>query len=381
MATPPATDAGGSNGTPARVEPSGGASTEGDARPTILSSQQGANASSRPVSAVARSLALRALTNALVRAAYRSSAEQHHAQEKAAAAARLRTATAAAAERSLPVAPPPATSTGELSAEGIRNAERFLKREGAITRPYGGAKARAFAPVAPQPAPPLGWMEMQRDERLEEATAQLSLQVARVRLREVERASTLGTLKLLTQSELWLVPAVAKPGPPTAIPERLISFARATTTLSHASCLHLLTASGESKVASGRWLCSFAAQAGDLEALRWMRGRGVAWDELTPAKAAEGGHLHVLKYVRGCGCPWDALTMAAAASGGWLDCLQYCREHGCEWDHRVVEWAISNQQLAVYKWAIGNHAPASEHARARGDSLVRAARIWDEDED
>ena len=70
-----------------------------------------------------------------------------------------------------------------------------------------------------------------------------------------------------------------------------------------------------------------------------------------------------------------------AASGGWLDCLQYCREHGCEWDHRVVEWAISNQQLAVYKWAIGNHAPASEHARARGDSLVRAARIWDEDED
>ena len=61
-------------------------------------------------------------------------------------------------------------------------------------------------------------------------------------------------------------------------------------------------------MANGRWLCSFAAQAGDLEALRWMRGRGVAWDELTPAKAAEGGHLHVLKYVRGCGCPWEQQT-------------------------------------------------------------------------
>ena len=220
---------------------------------------------------MARSLALRALTNALVRAAYRSSAEQHHAQEKAAAAARLRTATAAAAERSLPVAPPPATSTGELSAEGIRNAERFLKREGAITRPYGGAKARAFARLRAV-APPLGWMEMQRDERLEEATARL----AAGRARAAARGRTRLHARHSEAADAERAVARARgcqARPPTAIPERLISFARATTTLSHASCLHLLTASGESKVASGRWLCSFAAQAGTRGAAMDARSR------------------------------------------------------------------------------------------------------------
>ena len=277
---------------------------------------------------------------------------------------------------SLPVAPPPPTLTDARTASGVRSVELFLRREGSVKRPHpGGARPVSFTAVPPVPAPPTNWMEVQRTSRLDAAQKALSHAVARERLESGERVAMLGALQLMEQAELLPRPP-PKPGPPTPIAERLISFGRAATQVTHLGCIHLATDVGDSKLEHGRWVCAFAAQAGDLEALRWMRTHGIQWDALTPAKAAENGHLKVLKYVRSCGCPWDELTMAAAASRGWLDCLRYCHEHGCPWDFRLTDWAVTNGHVDAFKWALGVHAPLRDQTKARGDSLVRAARIW-----
>ena len=283
---------------------------------------------------------------------------------------------AAASSGPLPdVAPPPATTTRTPpTPSDVRAAESFLQRGGgSMQRRYGGARAQSFVSLPPKPPPPAGYMEEQRAARTARAQAQLSMGVARVRLAHGERAAVLGSLQLLKPHDLLTARAVAKPSPPVAIPDRHISTARATTQITHLGCIHLTSAAGASKVRHSEWVCSFAAQAGDLEALRWMRGRGLQWDELAPAKAAEGGHLHCLKYVHSCECPWDELTPAAAASGGFLDCLLYCHEEGCPWDRRVTMWAVKHGHLDVYKWAIGVQAPVTSETERRAEALLSEA--------
>ena len=52
----------------------------------------------------------------------------------------------------------------------------------------------------------------------------------------------------------------------------------------------------------------------------------------TCSYAAEGGHLECLKYAHEKGCPWDAKTCSEAAQRGHLECLKYAHEKGCPWD-------------------------------------------------
>jgi hypothetical protein len=65
---------------------------------------------------------------------------------------------------------------------------------------------------------------------------------------------------------------------------------------------------------------------GNLEVLKWCRGKGFPWDETetTCAKAAESGHLDILKWCRNNGCPWDSDNMKWARRSGNEDLLQWC---------------------------------------------------------
>lgn len=84
-----------------------------------------------------------------------------------------------------------------------------------------------------------------------------------------------------------------------------------------------------------------AAGCGQLDMLRWLRGQGCEWNELTCTAAAWEGHLEVLRYAREHGCPWDELTCSSAAGGGRTEVLRYAREQGCPWD----EWTARQQHL------------------------------------
>ena len=68
-------------------------------------------------------------------------------------------------------------------------------------------------------------------------------------------------------------------------------------------------------------VCEKAAQAGQLEVLKWTRARGCEWNAATCTRAAGGGHLEVLQWARANGCEWDWRTCAFAAEGGHLEVL------------------------------------------------------------
>ena len=151
--------------------------------------------------------------------------------------------------------------------------------------------------------------------------------------------------------------------------------------LIHAGCIHLTLSSGAANVhGGGAWLCAFAAQAGDIEALGWFHARGCQWDELTPAKAAEAGQLAALRFVHSHGCPWGALTCCAAAGAGALGVLKYARAHECPWDKRTTAWAVGGGHLEVYHWAVQEGCHATDATRAEVNLQAQLKR-YTENED
>ena len=84
--------------------------------------------------------------------------------------------------------------------------------------------------------------------------------------------------------------------------------------------------------------CARAAADGNLEALKWLRASGAAWDTKMCSAAAPGGHLEVLKWAREHDCPWDATTCKSAADVGHLEVLTWARDNGCLWGSWMCPW-------------------------------------------
>ena len=78
--------------------------------------------------------------------------------------------------------------------------------------------------------------------------------------------------------------------------------------------------------------CSmFAAEAGSVDTLRWLKDNGFRWQNpKTCLGAALRGHLEVLKWARANGCDWDSKTCSSAASEGHLEVVKWARANGCE---------------------------------------------------
>ena len=140
----------------------------------------------------------------------------------------------------------------------------------------------------------------------------------------------------------------------------------------HLGCIHLTLSSGAANVHEPRYVNAFAAHAGDLAALRWLRMRGCVWDELAPAAAAAGGQLAALKYLHIMGCPFTEITCAAAAASGAWPCLIFAHDNGCPWDYRTTECAIGGAHLDIYRWAVSQGCEVSRATRAVAERLLRA---------
>ncbi|KAL6075896.1 Ankyrin repeat domain containing protein [Balamuthia mandrillaris] len=109
-------------------------------------------------------------------------------------------------------------------------------------------------------------------------------------------------------------------------------------------------------------MCYMAAEAGQLEVLKWAREQGCPWDAITCNKAAEGGHLEVLKWAREQGCPWNASTCTAAAEEGHLEVLKWAREQGCPWDTLTFSSATLCGNLGIVQWLWANGCPWDKNA-------------------
>ncbi len=158
--------------------------------------------------------------------------------------------------------------------------------------------------------------------------------------------------------------------------------------------------------ACGAATTALVARRGDLEELKWLRSRDVAWDSQVCAGATFNGHLDVLTWAREHGAEWDWRTVANAAMKGYTACFTYALDRDCPAprgeDHeemlRVVRrWAQTesedeNEYKTILKLLESPEDPAmadvqglmgfidelSEHAR-EGDYLEncgRAQRVY-----
>ena len=107
-------------------------------------------------------------------------------------------------------------------------------------------------------------------------------------------------------------------------------------------------------------LCTWIAQGGHLEVLKWARSthemyeNGYPWNEITCAGAAENGHLNILQWAHDNGCPWNWLTCDRAVRGKHLNILQWMHEmhaNDCPWDWRTCACAALGGHLEILQWA------------------------------
>ena len=118
--------------------------------------------------------------------------------------------------------------------------------------------------------------------------------------------------------------------------------------------------------------CRRAAELGWLSTLKNRLRRGILDKPGVCTFAAEFGHLEIVKWARENGCPWEAgrclrglhdlgdrinYTCAWAARHGHLEVIKWARENGCPWDEKTCSWAAKGGQLEVLQWALENGCP------------------------
>ena len=121
--------------------------------------------------------------------------------------------------------------------------------------------------------------------------------------------------------------------------------------------------------------CSYAAEAGRLEVLKWARAHDCPWNERVTTMAGAEGHLEVLKWAREQGCPWHENTRDLAAGGGHLEVLKWARAQDppCPWDEETTVRAALTGNLEILQWARAG-VQKGRSRRAPGGSEVGAGQ-------
>ena len=109
--------------------------------------------------------------------------------------------------------------------------------------------------------------------------------------------------------------------------------------------------------------CTYAADGGHLDVLKWLRSQDppCPWSEATCAEAASNGQLDVVKWLRSQNppCPWNEWTTYFAAENGHFDVLKWLHSQNppCPWNERTTYFAEDNDHFDVLKWLVENGCP------------------------
>jgi len=109
--------------------------------------------------------------------------------------------------------------------------------------------------------------------------------------------------------------------------------------------------------------CSFAAENGHLEVIKYLREEGKApWDSSTAYLAARNGHLHILEYlVERKYDKYDEYACQFAARHGHLDCLKYLHETAkAPWNSEAIRKAYENNHPECVQYLLDNDCPLPE---------------------
>ncbi|AGO85224.2 Ankyrin repeat domain containing protein [Pandoravirus salinus] len=103
-------------------------------------------------------------------------------------------------------------------------------------------------------------------------------------------------------------------------------------------------------------LCKWAARAGQLDTLIYLREHGAPWDSRTFKAAAKSGRLDLFCYMHENACRHDCSVMRAAAAGGHAHIVDYGLANGFKWKGHWCDRVA----------ALGNHLDVLLVARTHG---------------
>ncbi|GFH53316.1 hypothetical protein CTEN210_09792 [Chaetoceros tenuissimus] len=136
--------------------------------------------------------------------------------------------------------------------------------------------------------------------------------------------------------------------------------------------------------------CVFAAMSGRIETLKWLTSIGCPLSKRTFLEAktsaifkyciendvpfAEGLYQHaidvlpdpipIIKLLRDSGYPWHQSACSKAVSNGDIKLLRWLRFSGCPWNESVCNEAVKNDYLDILKYAHENGCPWSKETYA-----------------
>ena len=109
-----------------------------------------------------------------------------------------------------------------------------------------------------------------------------------------------------------------------------------------------------------KWMCTWAAENGHLECLKYLREEAKApWDSQTANTAAQNGHLHILEHlVERKFDKYSECVCVCAAQNGHLDCLVYLRETAkAPWIDDAVYRAHKFNHRECLQYLLDNDCP------------------------
>jgi hypothetical protein len=120
-------------------------------------------------------------------------------------------------------------------------------------------------------------------------------------------------------------------------------------------------------------VCEEAARRGDLEFLKWARGRGCPWDERVYKRAGERGRRDILEWATEEGCPWSESVVRHVVGGRKahvVDFLDWVWESGLYMDsEKLLSIVLESGEKKALDWLEkkGREKGASEYtARKEG---------------
>ena len=130
--------------------------------------------------------------------------------------------------------------------------------------------------------------------------------------------------------------------------------------VSEMSSISTLEFAWEHKSLWSSWLkyethfCSEVARTNKLELLKWAREeKEYEWDERTITVAAYQGNLEMVKYCVAKKCPINTRACSWAAENGHLEVIKYLREEGkVPWGWGTAAWAAQNGQLHILEYLV-----------------------------
>jgi hypothetical protein len=107
-----------------------------------------------------------------------------------------------------------------------------------------------------------------------------------------------------------------------------------------------------------------AANARQLEVLKWAHSRGLYFTSTVSSRAAEAGNAEIVEWLVSIKCPFSTCAPVFAAEGGHVDVLRLIpREVFTEY---VATMAVERDQLKTLEWLVDNDYPHNMTAMCSG---------------